>query len=168
MTEITTIHHQRRWFYVLWGVLLAAALVAWALWLIPGHRGVGTLTLRLRMAGAPAGMVAQVWTGPASSWKEGEQAFGSEVRVGKDGWLSFAPLRIPIVRRRWWKLLHPATVNQAVLRLSAPGEKSKFVFLDLNGDLNRGFLREDRTLGYAFEFDWNAITGADGSPTRIF
>lgn len=168
MTEITTIHHQRRWFYVLWGVLLAAALVVWALWLVPGQRGEGTLTVRLRMAGAPTGMVGQVWTGTSAAWERGHPAFGPEMRLGEDGWLSFTPQRIPIARRRWWKLLHPATANQAVLRFSAPGERAKFVFIDLTGDLNRGFLRENRTLGYAIEFDWNTIAGADGSPTRIF
>ena len=168
MNEVKTIHHQRRWFYLLWSGLLAAAIVALAMWVIPGHRGEGKLGIRVRVKGAPEGMVTQAWSGPASAWKPSNPSFGAEAKPGKEDWYDLPTLTIPIVRRRWWKLLHPLTADQVVLRFMAPGGDKKFVFIDLKGDLYHDFLRENRTLGYSFQLDWATITGADGSPTRIF
>jgi hypothetical protein len=89
MLETRSIHHRRRWYYLLWSGLLAASLGALALWLIPGQHGEGRLGINILLKEAPEGTVAQLWSGRAAAWNPGAPPYGIEVKPGQDGWLKF-------------------------------------------------------------------------------
>lgn len=64
-----SIHHRRRWFYVLWGALLvaAAAMLAWG-WETPARVGTARVSLVLTAPDIPPGTRAALWVGSAGTW----------------------------------------------------------------------------------------------------
>ena len=167
MIEYKISFKERRWFYLLWSGLLSVVLVVWVMWLLPGRSGHGKMDVRVRVNGAPKGMVVQIWSGPSSFLRKRKRVYGVAIVPGQDGWTNMPTQTIPFAQRRWLELMHPSTADQVVLRFRVPSGEMKYVWIDLQGDFYHGFLRENRTLGYEIQIDWSGITGADGSPTRI-
>lgn len=161
VSDAGSIHHQRRWYYVLWSLLLGLSLGCWILWVIPGSRGQATLTLNLTFAGLPQGTKVQVWAGPKDRWQGKAWAAEDAVvnRVVQDGAVSLGPFPLSLAYRRWLKTYIPGrTTDLVVVRLVAENGGVRYLPLSLREDLNTGFLAPKRKLSYGMVLDWTGLT----------
>jgi len=152
-----SIHHQRRWFYVLWSVMLAASLGVLALWLIPAKQGHGTFTANLTIRNLPKGTRMQVWAGPAGKWPgaawTGERLQSDQV-IDQERFSS-GPVDIPIAYRRWVKDYIPRrTTDLVIIKATSPSGEVKFLQISLKDDLRSGLLIPKRRLAFTISANW--------------
>lgn len=155
-----SIHHQRRWFYVLWCTLLGVSLVALGFWLRPVAAGEGSMSFEFQVEGAPAEVTMSYWVG------RGETPFGrGGVYQAAEG-LRIPRIRIPILQRRWVRDIHPKAVRVVVVRFQS-GSQSRFVLYDLKKDLRAKVMRDRRNIGIRVQFQWGALSDSESAPTEL-
>jgi len=156
----TSIHHRRRWFYVLWSLLLISSLVLLALWRIPGSKGQATLTVNLTLKGLPTGTRMQVWAGPSAQWPE-DQWKGEGARLdrqvsGED--VNTGPMQLELAYRRWQKVYIPErTVDLVVFKVLPLQGSPKYFYISLKEDINAGSLRPKGRLSYQIKSNWQTL-----------
>jgi len=160
MTGLRSIHYRRRWFYVLWGLLLLLSAGAWFLWERPLRIEQASLVLKLRVRGAPAGTRVQAWAGPVSMWPglgwSGEGLAQAELQA--DGFASLPLFRIQIGRRRWLQGYVPRhTWDLLMLKFTAPGEPPRYYVYPLSRDIRTGLLRPRWRLTTDVQTTWGSL-----------
>jgi len=94
----TSIHHQRRWYYVLWSVLLLSGLALYGRWQTPLRVERPLLGIAFEEQGLPTETAVEVWTGPTVQWHPKLAAspggFRPLPRNGK-GQLAMGPTEFP-------------------------------------------------------------------------
>lgn len=167
----TSIHHQRRWYYVLWGTLLLASLVALGLWERPGSRDQGTLYLVLHVTGAPAGTQVQTWAGPSGSWKGPESVRWEGILplpLSATGDASPPPLHLAVARRRWGSGTIPrGTWDLVVVRFLPAQGPARYLLVSCASDIQDGLVRRGRRLSYEIGVAWTNLQVDAGAPLRV-
>lgn len=166
MTEPTdppSIHYRRRWYYVLWCVLLLASLGAYGLWQWPLRVERPLLGILMKANDLPAGTEVQIWIGPRSDWPgpawDGKDA-RADLRPDAAGRMEMPPTVVPVAVRRWvTKATIPArTHDLVVFRFLAPGQAVRFAFVSLRNDWRHGLLRDGKRLFFPYQPDWKELT----------
>ena len=161
MTATRSIHHRRRWFYVLWGVLLMASLTALGLWETPKLVGAARLSVRLKVDNLPPHSQMKVWAGPHGRWPGATwagQGAAAEVHPS-DEKVVLEGLLLPVSYRRWGKDTIPRrTADLVVLRFQVPGQAPRFLPLPLGQDWRSGLLRPERKMSVAIQCEWQGLT----------
>ncbi|BDU78422.1 hypothetical protein [Mesoterricola sediminis] len=153
-----SIHHRRRWFYVLWTCLLLLSLGALVLWNLPTRTDQASLQMGVVIPDAPSGARVQVWAGPRArcphpAW-DGRGSLG-EAALGPAGDARLPLLRVPIARRRWVKDFIPGRTWEIVLlRVVVPGQPDKFIIYPLTLDIRAGLLGPGRKLLITSQSKW--------------
>nr|WP_320133053.1 hypothetical protein [uncultured Holophaga sp.] len=162
-----SIHYRRRWAYVLWCVLLLAALGALLAWRRPVPAGEGHVSFGLLIRNAPSGTQADVWCGPASKWRPALGGRGPRVPLRADGSVSLGPLPVHIARRRWVKAYHPETTDLVVVELRSPGGAVRYLEYHLLTDLETGLLGNRRKMTVRFDLPWESLSADPRAPYRL-
>lgn len=155
----SSIHHRRRWFYVLWGILLVAAagLLGW--WETPAREGTARVRLVLNAPDSPPGTRIALWIGSARTWDPGWQPTEawSPLQAGS---LNSAPARVRIAQRRLGQgLLMRRSDDLAIAILEAPGGERRYFVYDLREDLG-GLLSIGRYLTVNASSTWAGLPNA--------
>ncbi len=158
-----TLHHRRRWYYVLWVLLLVAAVGFLAWWETPAREGTARLQIELAAPDLPADTRIALWTGTVRTWDPAWQP--------RDGWRSVqagalraGPAPIRIARRRWGQgLLMRRTDDLAIAVLEAPGGERRWFVYDLREDLG-GPLTIGRTLTVKLSTTWAGLPRSAALP----
>lgn len=155
-----SIHHRRRWFYILWCALLGASAVALAFWMVPERAGTSKFTLLLKVKELPSLTRVRVWAGPQSRWPgaawTGQDAI-AEIRPSDEKVVMVA-LPLSVATRRWVKHIIPSrTADLVVLRFEAPGQKARYLALPLGRDFRSGVLAPGRRMTLSLECDWGRL-----------
>lgn len=161
MTESTSIHHRRRWFYVLWVGLLVLSLAALYLWRTPVPMGDWTLRLKVRVNEAQGPVKVRMWFGPESLLRQGtlESAwdFHTETLL-PDTTRVFPELRAPLKRRRWTRHPYPhANGEVLVLVFSQDGQRDRYLAIPLREDLWAVLMRHKRVTSLDIEIPWPSL-----------
>ncbi len=160
MDATGSIHYRRRWFYVLWGVLLLASLGALALWETPKLTGTAQFTLQLQVQNLPARTQVKVWAGPRGGWPGSawrDQGVAAEVRIVAES-VTLVALPLLVAYRRWVKDTIPRrTADLVVLRFEAPGQPPRYFAQPLVGDWLSGILRPGRRMTLRTERRWQDL-----------
>ena len=157
--ETSSIHHQRRWYYVAWITLLVGSLVLLGLWMRPSRQGQASLTINMAIKDLPQGTRAQVWIGPkeqwtGAGWNGAGAAFDQVIPVNT---LNTTPMAVPLAYRRWMKgriYIPSRTADLAVIRLLAPGQAPRYMAFSLQNDIYTGLLRPKGKISYKMEATW--------------
>lgn len=160
-----SIHHRRRWFYVLWVGLLVAAAGAGLWWETPGREGRAKIVLELQVQGLPPGTWAALWTGPTADWKgDWNPAAGESKETGER--LVLPPRELRIAHRRLRQgLLLRRTHDLAVVALQAPSGERRWVVYDLREDLS-GLLTIGRRMTVEITTTWAQLSATPAIPPR--
>jgi hypothetical protein len=155
-----SIHFQRRWFYVLWCVLLFASLAAFAAWETPSRRELGALDVAIDVRDVPAGTRAQAWEGPRKAWRaawNGEGAWADLV-LAKEGPTPLPRTRLAIARRRWVHDYIPrGTWDLVIVRLTPPSGPARYLVLDCSKDIRAGVIRKGFRLKVVISGVWSHL-----------
>lgn len=168
----TSIHHQRRWYYVLWSVLLLSGLALYGRWLTPLRVERPLLGIAFEEQGLPPETVVEVWTGPTGQWRPKPAAspagFRPLPRNGK-GQLAMGATELPMAIRRWVKpaLIPARSHDLVVLRFTLPGQDARFLFLSLREDWQTGLLRPGKRLYYTIRPKWDALRTDPALPPEL-
>jgi hypothetical protein len=155
-----SIHYRRRGFYVLWGVLLLASLIALGLWETPQRSSTAKLTLRLKVNDLPAQTQVKVWAGPRGRWPGAAwTGLGAAAAIQPtDDKVALEVLPLPVAYRRWGKDTIPRrTADLVVLRFEAPGQAPRYLVLPLGEDWRSGLLRPGRKMSVSMECRWGGL-----------
>jgi len=159
--SVVSIHQQRRWFYVLWSLLLATSLVLLVLWTIPGSTGQGTLTLQITIKNVPPGTRIQSWVGPREKWigrSWGGDGACSDQILQSTGPLVIGPLKIPIAYRRCLKTYIPGRTSDLVIfKATPPQGDPKYGVYTLSEDLNTGAFRPRIKMVCTLDMNWSTL-----------
>ncbi len=163
------IHHRRRWYYVLWSVLLLLSAGALVLWETPARTELASLQVLPNIMGAPGGSRLQVWAGPQKRWPgsawSGQGAF-ADVALPGSGAAAVPLMRVPIARRRWIQDYLPrGTWDLVMLRVVPPSGPARFFALPLAGDIRSGLLRSKRRLTASIDVSWENLK-VDADPAN--
>lgn len=139
-----SIHYQRRWYYVLWCLLLFGSIRIWVLWETPRISGTAKILVRLQIRNAPSKCRVQAWVGPTQNWEgaawNGEKAAANAV-LNPDSTI-LPPIVVSVAFRRWIKdYIHHGTSELLVLRIVPPSGPPRYLFFPLADDWRSGFLR---------------------------
>jgi len=166
-----SIHHQRRWFYLLWSTLLALSLFTWTLWVIPGEKGYVELTLLLRLSGVPNNTQVQVWVGPKKYWPKPTNfiqvaSFYQSTKTNEV--TKIGPFRAFIAYRRWIHLYIPEKTDDLIVITFTPvsGAK-KYLTLALSDDINTGLLTPPRRMTETLTSSWSDLNLSSGLPINV-
>jgi hypothetical protein len=157
-----SIHHRRRWFYVLWVALLLVSGVALWRWRIPARIERPSLVLAVETRSLPGPVDVSVWKGPEAVWP-GAAWDGSgaafEGRPDAAGRLEVPPLEVPFAVRRWVNqdYIRPASQDLVVLRFCAAGQPPRYLHLRLKRDWYQGLLRDGRRLRINMRQSWETL-----------
>lgn len=161
MTDPRSIHHRRRWYYVLWVTLLALSLGALHLWRTPVPMGDWTLRLKVRLNEARGPVKVRVWFGPEhllrqktldASWDRCTEALPA------DATHAFQDLRIPLLRRRWTSHPFPEKNGEAlVLAFSQEGQADRYLAIPLKEDLWTVLMRHKRVTSLDIVTQWSSL-----------
>lgn len=160
-----SIHYRRRWFYVLWCVLLLASIAGLALWEVPARIGNARIILWLQVKGVPARSKVMVWVGPHRRWPGSVwQGQGAVAETwAEDETVSLKAFRLPVAYRRWVKDCIPRrTADLVVIRFEAPGQPPRYRALSLGDDWQSGLLAPGRMMHIEIKCEWNGL-GTDPS-----
>lgn len=166
-----SIHQRRRWFYALWGGLLALSLGLLGLWERPVRQGQATLAFRLQLREAPAGTRIQAWIGPWSRWEgtawSGQGAF-AQGPLPAQGELALPVVQVPIATRRWGQGTIPRlTWELLVVKVIPPEGPPRFLPVSLVADIQGGLLRPGRKLTESIDVSWNNLELDGKAPHRL-
>jgi len=170
MTEPRGIHYRRRWFYVLWGVLLLLSAGALALWERPLAIIKAPLEVKIRVNQAPPGTQVQVWAGPWARWPGPGWSGAGAVPTAllTDAPTTLPMLEIPIARRRWGNGTIPrGTWELLMLKFTAPSEPPRYFALPLSKDIRTGLLRPKGKLMTSIIVSWSNLQTLGTAPDRI-
>lgn len=164
-----SIHYRRRWFYVLWSGLLVLSCAALFLWERPASRDQASLQVLLHLQGAPEGVKAQAWAGPAARFAgpdwTGAGAF-AEAAMAPDGSVPLPLVRLWIARRRWVRDYIPrGTWDLVVVKLSPPSGAPRFLVLPCGKDIHSGILRAKHKEIISIDISWENLT-LDAKPSN--
>ncbi len=163
-----SIHHQRRWFYVLWGGLLLAALGVLAAWRSPASVGEAKVRFAFKLLDGPEGLSMDAWRGNPEDLQRGPLAFTPCAGPGPGGSARSSAVPVLLARRRWVKDFHPLTTTLVVLRLRPSQGPPRYVAYDLGPDLRGGLLKERRVLEISTALKWPTLSTEENHPSRIF
>lgn len=157
-----SIHHQRRWYYALWGVLLGLSLTAKLLWETPSRKGIAYLAVRLEVQDLPAGSRAQVWAGPRAQWEGAAwQGLGSVAgaTVGP-GEVSIPRIPLLVGYRRWVHndFIPRRTSDLVVCRVLPPSGGPRYLAFPLKEDWRSGILRPGGHLALKLGCRWSDLS----------
>lgn len=155
-----SLHHQRRWYYVLWSSLLALSLVAYGFWLWPVAAGQGAMAFHFGMDGAPGPVTLSYWVG------RGGDALGQGGSYQAVPGLETPKIPIAILQRRWVRDLHPKAPRLVLLRFQSGGQ-SRFALYDMKEDLRAGVLKDHRLVGIRAQLTWDALSDSESAPTKL-
>ena len=170
MTERRSIHYRRRWFYVLWVVLLLLSAGALALWERPLTVVQAPLVVKIHVNQAPPGTQVQVWAGPWARWPGPlwSGAGAASTPLLTEGLTTLPMLMIPIARRRWVNGTIPRGTSELVmLKFTAPSEPSRYFALPLSKDIRTGLLRPKGKLLTSISISWSNLQTLGNAPDRI-
>lgn len=166
-----SIHHQRRWYYVLWTTLLGLSCLALLLWETPSATGLASLDVRLKVSGAPAGTRLQAWAGPWAQWPgaawAGEGAF-AELDLAPGGDAALPRVRMQVALRRFGLGYLPRrTWDLVMVKFSAPGQAPRYLAVPCGQDIRTGLLRPHIRLTDSISISWNNLRVDANLPNRI-
>ena len=164
-----SIHHQRRWFYALWVILLLLSATALVLWETPKRHVEASMVLRVAVPDAPAGTRVRAWIGPRGQWR-GMDAGGPclvQAVLQPDGSASFPLVHVRIARRRWGRDYIPrGTWDLAQVQFIPPDGPPRYYTLPLDMDLRSGLLRPGWRLLNQINTHWASL-GTSVPPDRL-
>ncbi|MFN8010210.1 MAG: hypothetical protein U0P81_02280 [Holophagaceae bacterium] len=167
MSESATpsIHHQRRWYYVLWSGLVLLSLACLLLWNRPAEVEHPRLGLKVLAEGLPERTTLEVWLGPRKAWESGSGGPFQPLRADGRGAFVLEAVELAFPRRRFVdRVLIPGRGHELlVLRATAPGEAPRHLFLSLKAEWYAGALRPGKRTVYVMR---PVLKGLDPS-TRI-
>jgi hypothetical protein len=166
-----SIHHRRRWYYVLWTGLLLLSCLGLFLWELPVATELASMEMLLKVDGVPPGTRLEAWAGPWSSWPgaawTGAGAFGDLI-VPPGGRLKLPRLRVPIARRRWKLGYIPrGTWDLVMLKVSPPSGPPRYFPLPLSQDIRIGLLRPKYKLTVDIYISWDNLQVDAKAPNRV-
>ena len=166
-----SIHYRRRWFYVLWCVLLALSGLALLLWETPSARELASFEVLLSLPDAPAGTRVQAWAGPWAQWPgeawSGADAF-ADLALGAGGLARLPVVRLHIARRRFHLGYVPrGTWDLVMLKFSPPSEPPRYLALPCSQDIRTGVLRPKFRLTGSIDISWRNLRLDGLPPNRI-
>ncbi len=159
---LRSIHHQRRWYYVLWVLLLAGSAGAYHRWRIPARIERPALALAIETRGLPGPVEVAVWKGPEAAWPgaawDGAGA-AFQGRPDAQGRLVVPPLEVPFAVRRWVRqdFIRPASQDLVVLRFAPAGQPPRYLHLRLRRDWYQGILRDGKRLQVNVRQEWESL-----------
>ncbi len=164
------VHRRRRWFYVLWVLLLG--LSGWTLFLWGKPKSVDKAKVRLTLLveGLPPGPQVRVWSGPIKTLQHAnpEMLLKSAPDLPGSARILLPDIPVSIARRRWVKATIPSATNDAiVVRFSAPGQSARYFFYDLREDIESGWLTDHRVLYISNPLAWNRLNPDPTSLSRV-
>ena len=168
---VPSIHHRRRWYYVLWASLLALSCLALLVWETPVRREQASLDVRLQVWDPPAGTRLQAWAGPWAQWPgpawAGEGAF-ADLELPPGGRVTLPLLHMPIARRRFKLGYIPrGTWDLVMVRFTAPGQVPRFLVLPCSPDIRVGLLRPKYKLTDSIDISWKNLLVDGNPPNRV-
>ena len=154
-SPVATLHHRRRWYYVLWTSLLIAAASFWIWMERPASSGTANLTMVLVLRGAPPGGRASLWVGPTRLFPENPAMTTSwePISEGKVATTSRVHLSL---RHLGQGYLLKKTDDLAVLTLDISGQRRYLVY-DLRDDIRSTLLQTGRIITISFNRDWDSL-----------
>lgn len=156
LSQPPSIHHRRRWFYVLWVALLAAVAGGALWWETPAREGVAHLHLSIRGKDLPAGTRGLLWVGPTGSWKGTWNPAESQLLREPKG-LAFGTRPVRIAHRRLRQgLLMRRTDDLAIVVLEAATGERRFLIYDLRDEMG-STLAIGRTLTLNVTCTWEGL-----------
>ena len=163
---VRSIHYQQRWFYVLWVSLLLLSATAYAFWERPVSRTAASLSVSLRILGAPEGTQVQVWAGPWSQWRPDWPGAGTvQVPLQPDGTATLPLYRIPIAQRRWVPGYIPRdTWDLMMIKFITPGGPPRYFALPLSKDIRMGVLKPRYRLKNTITTPWAGLATDGKAP----
>jgi len=164
------VHRRRRWFYVLWVLLLG--LSGWALYLWGKPKSVDRAKVRLNISvgDLPAGTQLRLWAGPIKTLKDTNPEELLKTAPDIPGSISTLLPDVPVViaRRRWVKATIPAATTEAlVVRFAAPGQSPRYFFYDLREDIESGFLINHHVVTLSCSLAWNRLNPDPRAFSRV-
>lgn len=154
-------HYRRRWYYLLWTLLLMVSIGLWVAWEIPAESGYGRVGTQLRLPGIPPGTSISAWAGPHGNIRS--DIWGDPSRVidlgdSKGTLVEMPPLQLPFAKRRWADAYIPKrTWDLVVIRLKPPSGPTRYFVMDLTSDWNEGTIRPGRVLRYKVACPWEGL-----------
>jgi hypothetical protein len=152
------IHHQRRWFYLLWtGILLiAAACWLWSEW--PTKAGTANLEFVLTLRGIPHQGRAALWVGRLDAFEKNQ--YLPQTWVPIQGAKVSVARPVHLAQRRTGKaFMLRRTDDFSVVIVEAAGQR-RYLYYDLREDISQNLLRVDRTLRLGIQTDWDSLHSA--------
>jgi len=171
MTKITkhsSIHYQRRWFYVLWTILLLASCCFLLFWNKPYKAGYGQLTIILHIKEIPDGTQIKTWIGPKNNWPKTTKKF-IEASINQysknDSAITIGPLKVFVAYRRWIHSYIPRGSDDFVVITFIPKlGPAKYITLSLSDDINSGYFAPPRRMTEIVTNSWFGMDLLPGSP----
>lgn len=166
-----SIHYRRRWFYLLWSVLLLLSATALLYWETPAARELASLQVQFNVTGAPAGTRMQAWAGPWGSWA-GQDWTGAgalaDATLPASGQVTLPLVHVPIARRRFKLGYIPrGTWDLMMVRLSPPSEPARYYALPLSLDIRTGVLVPRHRLMVGIDVSWKNLQVDAEAPNRV-
>jgi len=157
----TSIHHQRRGFYVLWVALLLVSAMALFLWERPVRTELASLQVKVRVTGAPEGTRILAWAGPSRSYAghawTSAGIFG-DLPLAPDGTANLPLVRLHLARRRWNQGWIPrGTWDLVMLKIVPPSGPLRYVPLSCAEDIHAGLLRPNLKTTYIINTSWKNL-----------
>ena len=157
--EVRSIHYRRRWYYVLWSVLLLVSLVALCFWEIPSRTGRAKVQFQVTVAHVPQGCRVRVWAGSSKDW-HGSLPDRGGLRAEpfmSEGRTEFT-LELPVAYRRWTgTYMTKQTFEYVVIAIVPPTGTSRYAAFPLSSDWNSGLLKPGRKLKIVMDASWEAL-----------
>lgn len=164
------VHRRRRWFYVLWVLLLG--LSGWTLFLWGKPKSVDRAKVRLTISvgDLPPGTQLRLWAGPVKQLSNTNPETLLKAAPDLPGTVKTRLPDVPvsIARRRWVKATIPdATTEVLIVRFTAPGQSPRYFFYDLREDIESGFLIDNRVIALSCSLAWNRLNPDPGAFSRV-
>ncbi len=158
----SSIHHQRRWFYVLWVVLLLGSLGLLVAWRIPKVSGTWTLRPAVLIRQLPGRCSVEVWAGPRAAWDHPTwqgAVLVQQTQLDSDARVQLNPVKMAIALRRWTGYpIAERTWDACVLKITSPAGETRFMAYPLKPDLVSGILVPRRILMVDMESRWPGLS----------
>lgn len=162
-TATPSIHHRRRWYYVLWSGLVLLSLACLLLWNRPAEIEHPRLGLKVLAEGLPERTTLEVWVGSRKAWESQAAVAFQPLRADGKGAFVLETLELSFPRRRFVdRVLIPGRGDELlVVRATPPGEAPRHLFLSLKAEWYAGALRPGKRTVYVMR---PSLKGMDPSP----
>lgn len=164
------VHRRRRWFYVLWILLLG--LSGWVLFLWGKPKSVDRAKVRLTMVvpDLPPGTQLRLWAGPVNTLRKThpDELLKASPDAPGSTRTQLPDIQVAVAHRRWVKATLPGATTEAVIvRFTAPGQTPRYFFYDLREDIESGFLINHRVITLSCSLAWNRLNPDPGAFSRL-